>query len=182
MAHVMPDRAAALLGLPLTSIPLLAGAERAKGFKCSAPDDTVPSDSALVALLGPLPAGQAYYLPYNPLQPGKSTSATTPDWSTLDYEAVAFADNLHDVRAFLTQGQLDLVVPTLALAPALRVALGAARVDSSSPSRLGLVYPDGERFVDIFDYPSAGHMISMAEPTQLATDVAGWLAGSDGGD
>jgi serine carboxypeptidase len=182
LAHVTPDRAAALLGAPLTSIPLLAAAERAKGFKCSTPDDTVPSDSALVTLLGPLPAGQSYYIPYNPLQPGKAMSPTTPDWSTLDYEAVAFADNLHDVPAFLTQGDLDLVVPTLALAPALRAALGAARVDTSSTSRLGLVYPDGERFVDIFDYPSAGHMVSMAEPTKLASDVEGWLGGSDAGD
>jgi Serine carboxypeptidase len=175
LAHVMPDRAAALLGIPLTSIPLLAASERAKGFKCSAPDDTVPSDSAMVSLLGALPAGQSYFIPYSPLEPGKQTSAFTPDWSTLDYEAIAFADNLHDVPAFLTKGDLDLVVPTLALAPALSAALGAARVDAQSPSRLGITYADGERFVDVFDYPSAGHMVSMAEPTKLASDVEAWL-------
>jgi Serine carboxypeptidase len=174
-AHVDPDRAASLFGVPLGSIPLLASAERARGFKCSAPDDTVPSETAIVSLLGALPAGQSYYIPYSPLLPGKETTPTTLDWETLNLEGPAFVDGLHDVPAFLTKGDHDLVVPTLALAPALRAVVGAARVDAASPSRLGVVYPDGERFIDIFDYPSAGHMISMLEPSQLASDVEGWL-------
>ena len=171
-----PTAAAALIGVPLGSIPLLAAAERSRGFKCSPPDDTVPSEAALVSLLGALPAGQSYYIPYSPLLPGKETTSTTLDWQTQDFEALAFVDGLHDVPAFLTKGDHDLVVPTLALAPALRAVVGAARVDAASPSRLGVVYPDGERFIDIFDYPSAGHMISMLEPAELASDVEGWLA------
>jgi Serine carboxypeptidase len=175
-AHIVPDLAAALLGTPLTAIPLLAQAERAQGFKCTPPDDTVPAEDTIVAALGALPAGQAYYVPYSPLLPGKETEATTRDWQTQDLEGVAFVDNLHDVPTFLTAGARDLVVPTLALAPALRTILGAAAVDASSPGRLGVVYPDGERFIDIFPYPNAGHMISMLEPVQLASDVQGWLA------
>lgn len=174
-AHIEPDLAARLLGVPLTNISLLARPERSLGFKCSVMDDTVPSEASLVALLGALPAGQSYYLPYSPLYPGKETSPTTDDWDTQDYEPVAFADNLHEVPAFLTRGDLDLVVPTLALAPALRAALGAESVDASSPSRLGIRYADGERFIDIFEYPSAGHMITMAQPAKLASDLAGWL-------
>ena len=179
LAHVVPDRAEALLGVPLTSIPLLAAAERAKGFKCSSPDDTVPSDGAIAALLGALPAGQSYFVPYSPLQPGKETVPTTRDWNTIDDEAVAFADNLEDVPAFLTKGDLDLVVPTLALAPALRAALGAERVDVSSAPRIGVVYPDGERFVDVFEYAAAGHMVSMAESGKLASDIAGWIGAGE---
>jgi hypothetical protein len=174
-AHTTPDRAAALLGLPLTAIPLLAGAERAKGFKCSPPDDTVPPQDALVAALGALPAGQAYYVPYSPLLPGKETAPTTADWYSQDYEAVAFVDNLREVPAFLTRGDHDLVVPTRSLAPALRAVVGAAQVDTSAAARIGVVYPDGPRFVDVFDYPTAGHMISMMAPAQLATDLWGWL-------
>jgi len=169
VAHVDPTLAAALLGMPLTGIPLLASSERSRGFKCSTPDATVPSEAALVAALGPLPGGQSYYLPYSPL------SGTSGDWRTLDDEAFAFADNLHDVRAFLTRGDRDLVVPTLALAPALRAALGSGRVLAPSPSRLGLRYPDGDRFIDVFEYLSAGHMITMIEPEKLSHDIEGWL-------
>jgi hypothetical protein len=175
-AHIEPHLAAALLGLPLTDIPLLARTERVRGFKCSTADDTVPSEASLDALLGALPAGQSYYLPYSPLYPGKETSPTTSDWDTIDVEAVAFADNVHDVPAFLTKGDRDLVVPTTALAPALSGVLGASRVDASSPSRIGLQYSDGERFIDVFDYPSAGHMVTMVEPRELADDVTAWLA------
>jgi hypothetical protein len=49
-------------------------------------------------------------------------------------------------------------------------------VDDSSPSRLGVTTPDGQRFVDLFDYPTAGHMVSMLEPVELARDVEGWVA------
>jgi hypothetical protein len=108
--------------------------------------------------------------------PGKQTTPTTPDWYGQSYEGLAFADNLQDVPAFLSRGDLDLVVPTRALAPALRTLLGAARVDDASPSRIGVTYPDGQRFVDVFDYPMAGHMISMLEPEQLASDVEGWIS------
>ena len=48
LAHVMPDRARALLGVPLTSIPGLDAKERSSGFKCSPPDDETPSDGRLV--------------------------------------------------------------------------------------------------------------------------------------
>jgi pimeloyl-ACP methyl ester carboxylesterase len=173
-AYTLPDHAASLLGVPLTSIPLLAAAERSRGAKCSPPDDTVPSQDALVAALGALPAGQAWFVPYSPLLPGKQPSPVT-DWYTQPYEGLAFADNLHDVPTFLSRGDLDLVVPTTALAPALRALLGADRVDDASSSRLGITYPDGERFIDVFDYPSAGHMISMMEPGKLAGDLEAWL-------
>jgi len=174
-AHIEPDRAAALLGLPLTSIPLLAEAERAKGWKCTPPDSTVPSETPLVTLLGALPTGQAYYVPFSPLYPGKSIVPTTPDWDSNDKEALAFVDNLHDVPALLTHGARDLVVPTVALAPALVSVLGASRVDTTSSAKLGVRYSDGERFIDLYDFASAGHMITMVEPAQFAADLLGWL-------
>jgi Serine carboxypeptidase len=170
-AHIDPKLAAELLGTKLTDIRLLAASERSKGFKCSTPNDTVPDEAALASLLGALPAGQSYFLPYSPLPETGST-----DWSTLDDEAKAFAQNLHDVPAFLTKGDHDLVVPTLALAPALRSVLGTDRVDTRSPSRLGITYADGEHYIDLFDYPTAGHMVTMLEPERLASDLAGWLS------
>jgi hypothetical protein len=174
-AHIDPQDAAALLGVPLTSIPLLASAERSTGFRCSPPDDTLPPEDALVATLGPLPAGQAYYVNYSPLYPGKEMGTPEIDWRTESYEGLAFVDNLHDVPTFLTSGACDLVVPTRALAPALVSILGASQVDVSSPAQIGVLYPDGERFIDLFAYPSAGHMVEMIEPSELATDVQGWI-------
>jgi hypothetical protein len=176
-AHIDPDRAAALLGIPLSSIPGIGLAERSRGFKCLPPDATVPDEGPLVAALGALPLGQAYYVPFSPLLPGKELSATTLDWRTVDLEAQAFVDNLHDVPAFLTRGARDLVVPTSALAPALRTTIGASRVDTSAASRIGVSYPDGEHFVDLFDYPNAGHMITMVQPVDFASDLEAWLAG-----
>lgn len=114
-------------------------------------------------------------VPYSPLEPGKETRETSLDWRTLEYQAIAFADNLRDVPAFLTQGDRDLVVPTLALAPALGAALGSGRLDTQAAARLGIRYSDGERFVDIFEYPDAGHMVSMVEGAQLTADLGRWL-------
>jgi hypothetical protein len=175
-AHIDPASAATLLGVALTSIPLLASAERATGFRCSPPDDTLPSEDALVAALGALPAGQGYYANYSPLYPGKEMGTPDDDWRTLNLEGLAFLDNVRDVPAFLTAGARDLVVPPAALAPALRSILGAAQVDDSSPGRLGVTTPDGERFLSLFAYASAGHMVEMIEPSELAGDVQTWLA------
>jgi hypothetical protein len=174
-AHIVPDRAAALLGLPLTSISGLDATDRGRGFKCSTPDATVPDETPLVDALGPLPAGQAYYVPYSPLQPGKETQTTAPDWRNQPYEGAAFIDNLRDVPAFVTNGALDLVVPFRALAPALAAIAGSARVDTANGA-LGVIYPDGERFLEIGSYPSAGHMITMLAPADFASDLSSWLA------
>jgi pimeloyl-ACP methyl ester carboxylesterase len=174
-AHVIPERAAALFGLPLTSIPQLAASSHALGFKCSAPDATVPQEDALVALLGALPAGQFYYAPYSPLLPGKETAPTTLDWRTQNFVGDAFVDDLRDVPTFVTNGDRDLVVPTRALAPALRTLVGADRVDAISPSQLVVKYPDGARTIEIRTYPSAGHMVTMLEADAFARDVIAWL-------
>ncbi|HEY2517796.1 MAG TPA: hypothetical protein VGI39_43300 [Polyangiaceae bacterium] len=174
-AHIDPEKAAALLGVPLTSIPLLAAAERAKGFRCSPPDATLPSEDALVAALGPLPAGQAYYVNYSPLLPGKEQAPATLDWRTSNLEGIAFLDNVRDVPTFLTAGPRDLVVPPGALAPALRAIAGAGAIDDSAPDRLGVVFSDGERVLPRFTYPEAGHMVEMSAPAQLAADVEAWV-------
>ena len=176
-AHIDAASAAALLGLPLTSIAGLAASARPAGFfKCSPPDDTVPAEDSIVAALGALPAGQAYYAPYSPLMPGKYTESFTPDWNSQNIEGPAFVDNVHDVPAFATSGPFDLVVPYLALAPALQASVGSGAVDTSQAGRLGLVYPDGERFIDVYTYPTAGHMITMLDPAKLASDLQAWLA------
>jgi pimeloyl-ACP methyl ester carboxylesterase len=174
-AHIEPASVEALLGVPLSSIPELSPSERAKGWKCLGPDDTIPSEAALEKALGALPSGQVYYLDYSPLVPGKETGAPVADWRTLPTEALAFVDNLHDVPAFLTHGERDLVVPTTALPPALVVVIGASRVDTSKQGSIGVVYPDGERFIEVKDYASAGHMITMAEPADFAADFEAWL-------
>ncbi len=175
LAHTNVARAESLLGVKLASISGLAAKERAKGFKCSPPDDTVPSQDELVALLGKLPDGQAYFVPYSPLQPGKETVPTMPDWENENFEGVAFVDALIDVPAMLTHGERDLVVPTSALAPALATIFGASAVHAT-PSRVTVDVHGEARHVDVFDYPSAGHMITMVAPEAFASDLEAWVA------
>jgi hypothetical protein len=179
-AHIVPDRAAALLGVPLTSIPGLDVASRSAGFKCSTPNpadpnETLPDESPLVGALGALPAGQFWYLNFTPLQPDTDTAAWTRDWETQPYEGLAFVDNLHDVPTFVTDGRLDLVVPFRALGPALSHVVDPARVDADGGDGLGVIYPDGERFLGVGEYPGAGHMITMLAPAAFASDLAAWL-------
>lgn len=107
--------------------------------------------------------------------PGKEATPTTLDWRTSNAEALAFVDNLRDVPAFLTAGARDLVVPPRALAPALAAVLGADRVDAASPARIAVTYPDGVRFIDVFAYADAGHMVEMIQPADLAADLRSWL-------
>jgi hypothetical protein len=178
-AHIILDRAAALLGVPLTSIAGLDAVSRGNGFKCSVPNDldsseTVPDETPLVDALGALPAGQWWYLPFSPLQPDTDTSNWTRDWETQPFEGVAFVDNLHDVPTFLTNGGLDLVVPYRALAPALSRIIDPSRVDTAN-GQLGVIYPDVERFIGVGAYPNAGHMITMLAAADFASDLAAWL-------
>lgn len=171
-AQVSPARAEALYGVRFESIAGLAGSERALGFKCSAADPQTPEQSALVSLLGPLPAGQSYNLAYSPLTPGKGS--TNPDWRTQDLVGAAFLANAEQVATFVTDGQRDLVVPESALAPALRAISGAVTV-SESPFEIELGYPSGAQALTIRHYASSGHMITMSEPRALAADLSAWL-------
>jgi pimeloyl-ACP methyl ester carboxylesterase len=175
LAHTKVARADALLGVKLASIAGLDASERGKGFKCSAPDDTVPPQDELVAALGALPNGQAYFVPYSPLEPGKELVVTPVDWETTNAEAFAFVDALADVPALLTQGDRDLVVPTRALAPALASVFGASAVHASR-SRITVDVDGSARHVDVFDYPDAGHMITMVAPAAFARDLEAWMA------
>lgn len=173
-AHTVPDRALALLGVSLTEIDGLAAPERKQGFKCDTADADTPPEDELVTLLGPLQKGQSYYLGYGPLQPGKELAPFTPDWRAKNLIGEAFVDNLRDVPTFVSDGPRDLVVPTSALAPALRTIVGAERIDTGAG--LSVLYPDGARVIEIHAYPSAGHMITMIEPAAFAADLEGWLA------
>ena len=83
-------------------------------------------------------------------------------------------DNLRDVPAFLTSGALDLVVPTLALAPALQSVIGDAGV-ATSASGITIESASGLRTIDVYTYATAGHMITMVEPSKLAADLEAWL-------
>jgi len=174
-AHVTVNRLEALLGVPLSTISSLRSAERGLGFKCSTPDATLPPEDELVGALGALPSGQAYFVPYSPLEPGKEADPAPADWKTENYVAGAFVDNLKDVPTFVTDGPFDLVVPTKALAPALGAVIGASRVDASDPMRLRVSYADGDRFIALRQYPTAGHMITMLEAPRFTADVTAWL-------
>jgi hypothetical protein len=177
LAHVTVARIDALLGVPLERVAGLSAHDRGAGFKCDMPDDSVPPEDDLVKALGTLPSGQAYFVPFSPLEPSKEVATPAdPDWRSQNFEASAFIDNLHDVPTFVTDGPLDLVVPTKALAPGLRTVMDPSRVDDSDPTRIRVSYPDGDRFIDVRRYPNAGHMITMLEADQFAKDVAAWLA------
>lgn len=175
-AHVLPARAEALLGLPLRAIPGLAPAARARGFKCSPPDADVPEQSELARALGPLPSGQFYYAPYSPLLPGKEVGQGAFDWRERDDVARAFIDNLRDVSTLITDGGLDLVVPTRALVPALVAVGGEGSASLEAPTRLRVATASGPRYADVRAYPAAGHMITMLAAADLSRDLAEWLA------
>ncbi|HEX7454107.1 MAG TPA: hypothetical protein VF294_17560, partial [Polyangiaceae bacterium] len=172
-AQVSPADALALYGAKLQSISGLNAQQRARGFKCSVADSETPDQAALAELLGPLPAGQSYNLAYSPLTTGKGS--TNPDWLTVNAVGAAFLDNAEHVDTLITDGQRDLVVPEIALAPALRAIAGTITV-SESADMLTLGYPSGPRALAIRHYASAGHMITMIEPQAFATDLSAWLA------
>lgn len=172
-AQIDPAEAEAICGVKLETVPPLHAGERARGFKCSVADETTPSEAALVSLLGALRAGQNYNLAYSPLQPGKGTM--NPDWHELNLVGAAFLDNLRTIDTFLTDGKRDLVVPEVALAPAL-TALGTGVSVTQTPDRVTVAFPAGPRNIDIRHYPDAGHMITMIEPHALSQDVRAWLA------
>jgi len=171
-AQVSPEYAEALYGVRFESIVGLRGSERSRGFKCSIADDQTPEQSALRSLLGPLPEGQSYNLAYSPLTTGKGS--TNPDWRTQSLVGTAFLANAEHVPTFITDGQHDLVVPEVALAPALRAISGGVTVDES-PAELQLGYASGTRALAIRHYAGSGHMVTMTEPRAFATDVIAWL-------
>ena len=130
-----PRRSSAL---PLTSIPLLAAARARQGVQVLASGRHRPLRGAH--------RGGARRAPRRDSRtssrtrrssPGKETEPTTPDWSTHDYEAIAFADNLHDVPAFLTQGRPRPRRPDAR--PRARAPRRPRRREGrcTSPSRLG---------------------------------------------
>jgi hypothetical protein len=180
-AHVDPSRAAALLGVALETIDGLAAPARSRGWKCSAPDDSVPDEAGLAARLGALPAGQAYDVPWSPLLPGKEAAPTQADWLGTNDEGAAFLDHVREVPTFVTDGRLDLVVPTRALGPALATIAGPGRVDASTPGAIRVATPDGPRTIEVHAYPQSGHMVTMTEPASFAEDVGAWLAELDPG-
>ncbi|HYP78096.1 MAG TPA: hypothetical protein VER12_19120 [Polyangiaceae bacterium] len=172
-AQVSPALAEALYGVRFENIAGLGGKERARGFKCSIADDETPEQSALLSLLGPLPEGQSYNLAYSPLTSGKGS--TDPDWRRQNRVGAAFLDNAQHVPTLVTDGQHDLVVPEIALAPALRAISGSVTVGESA-TELTLAFPSGTRELAIFHYAASGHMITMREPHAFATDLRAWLA------
>jgi pimeloyl-ACP methyl ester carboxylesterase len=173
-AQVTPDQAQMLLGVSLDSIAGLAASDRGNGFKCGVSDDSTPNEDAITLLLGALPAGQSYFLPFTPLTPGKGIASDLPDWENTNDVGAAFVDNLQDVPTLVTDGQLDLVVPESALVPALQTVLGA-QAATETASAISVSTSAGSRTVSISRYPDAGHMITMAAPSALAADVRAWL-------
>jgi len=173
-AQVAPEAAEALYGVPFPQISGLSSSDRARGFKCSVADAETPDQSALSALLGPLPSGQSYNLAYSPLTTGKGS--TDPDWRSQNLIGNAFLDNAREVDALITDGERDLVVPETALVPALQTIAPSSMTVSETSAELTLGYPDGARTLRIFHYPSAGHMITMIEPQTFAANLRDWLA------
>lgn len=175
MAHVVPDRAAALFGVPLEAITGLR--DRRQGFKCNPVDSETPPDEALTSRFGALPRGQSYFIPSSPLQPDKAVDRTPADWWTTNLVGYAFVDNVIDVPTFLTDGALDLVAPAAALPAALGEVLGNGSANRTNAHALALVLDDGSRrTVTVGTYPNAGHMITIDEAPAFAADVEAWLA------
>ncbi|MFO0618164.1 MAG: hypothetical protein U0414_36565 [Polyangiaceae bacterium] len=174
-AHLDPAGFEALHGVPLASVAGLAATERAKGFKCDVADAETPAEPALVAALGPLPEGQRYYLPFNPLQPGKELDPAPADWNTVNLLGAAFVDNLRASPVLVTDGALDLVVPARALAPGLVALLGADAVSVAPSGDVTVTTLDGPRTIAVPKYAATGHMITMFEAHAFAEDARAFL-------
>ena len=171
-AHVDPERARALFGVPLESIAGLA--ERKQGFRCNHADDETPSDQALSARFGALPSGQSYFVPSSPLQPDKSSDHATADWWSTDLAGIAFLDHLDDVPTLVTDGKLDLVAPFAALPGALGAVLDAGAVHRTRGG-LEVVTATGGHTIAVSTHPDGGHMITLDEPRAFADEVSTWL-------
>ncbi len=174
-AHLDPAGFEALHGVALASVAGLGAADRANGFKCDVADASMPPEDALVAALGPLPAAQFYYLPYNPLQPGKELDFAPADWNTVDLLGAAFVDNARVSRVLVTDGALDLVVPARALAPGLRAIVGDASVVEEPSGDVTVTTADGPRTITIRPYAGTGHMITMFAAGPFADDTRAFL-------
>lgn len=174
-AHLDPAGFEALHGVPAAAVAGLGASERGKGFKCNVADADVPPEDALVSALGALPEAQFYYLPFNPLQPGKELDFAPADWNTVNLLGAAFVENLRATPVLLTDGALDLVVPARALAPGLVALLGADAVGVAPNGDVTVATPDGPRTIPIPKYPSTGHMITMFEAHAFADDARAFL-------
>jgi hypothetical protein len=177
-----PAQATALLGDPLTAVPLLMPEARATGFRTlfaqGDPVDTAQAtlDATLTSELGPLAAGDGYF----GVQGATCdvAPATTP-----------FLDNLRWVRTFITNARYDLVIYAPAI-PAAMTALGvptqfvtAARPGVSRPGWLeASLPPSGDAKAASVEirfptYDQAGHAVATRQGADLAADVQAWLQG-----
>lgn len=181
-AHLDPAGFEALHGVPLANVAGLAAADRAKGFKCNVADASMAKEGELVAALGPLPEAQFYYLPYNPLQPGKELDLAPADWSSVDLLGAAFVDNARVSRVLVTDGALDLVVPARALAPGLRAIIGDQAVVDEPTGDVTITTADGPRTITIRPYPDTGHMITMFAAGPFADDTRAFVAAAGSGE
>jgi len=173
-AQVAPENADALYGVAFDHIPGLGGDERARGFKCSVADDQTPDQRALESLLGALPNGQSYNLAYTPLTPGKGSS--NPDWRTENLVGAAFLQNVQAVPTFITDAKRDLVVPEMALRPALRSLDSSVEITETESALTMSFANNAVRAIPIGRYANSGHMITMTEPHALGSDLEAWFA------
>jgi hypothetical protein len=174
-ALVDPSAAEKLLGVPLSSIVGLDARDRQNGFKCATSDASTPNQDTISKELGDLPAGQFYFLPFSPLTPGKGDPNDLPDWENTNAVGAAFVDNLRDVPTFITDGQLDLVVPERALVPGLQSILGSTNATETEDG-VTVATSSGSRTIAISHYANAGHMITLLAPSALSTDIRAWLS------
>jgi hypothetical protein len=104
-----------------------------------------------------------------------------------------FLQDLVDVRFFITQAALDLVVYSPSIPPALAAFTDLVdRVDSDQAARDGVDRPgwitvhyhagafgvpaDTVSIIRWPVYASAGHMVAASQPVELSADVEAWLS------
>lgn len=170
-----PARLATVLGVDPGDVPRLRADERGAAFRLfdrATPAAVRAAEQPLTDALGPLPAGDAYWL---------GEQAACPDGDGDDATAAVFVAMLAEVASFVSNARYDAVVYTEAVAPLLSATSFDVELDATAPA--GAARPGelvlrraAETFRARFPTYAAGHHLARGAAADLADDVASWLA------
>ncbi|WP_434425159.1 S10 family serine carboxypeptidase-like protein [Nannocystis pusilla] len=171
------------LGVDAASIEWLH-ADAREGAVPRGDNGVTHDESGLRAVFGELPAGEAYYLPYN------YSGDDTFNWRSAYYGYI-YLESFYGARTFITDAGKDLTVhaPDIPAKIAGYTDVITAVVHDEQPvagearpGRLVLKYAPGllpgdpEVIVRHPHYPVGGHIVSLKQGGELAEDVCRWFA------
>jgi hypothetical protein len=183
----------AWMGVPPTSVGGLTAADRTDAFRIAKlPTEAASDPEAWRERAGELPEWDRYFSPFAL----KNTSEHFDAAFSRPHLAFAFLLSARYAKTLITNAAFDSVVMSDAIVPALRDTLSRThwvdRIeyggrDQDEPSDSfwiryvadELVGAAAERIVYLRNYEQSGHMITLTQPDQLLSDVAGLLDDPD---